>query len=88
MTSQQPGPLPVTPNRSKGSLFQFLDCPHHPPENHTKLFVVSMPRMRALCQGKASQSFTWEYESIFSVFLFKFSRFPLLAYPPLLLNAL
>lgn len=79
MTSQQPGPLPVTPNRSKGSLFQFLDGPRHPPQSHTKPSVVSTPRMRALCQGKASQSFTWEYESIFSVFLFKFCRFPLLA---------
>lgn len=59
MTSQQPGPLPITSNRGNGSL---STSPHHPPKSHTRFFVVSMPRMRTVCQDKASQSFIWESE--------------------------
>lgn len=63
MTSQQPGPLPVTSNKSKGSLSR----------SWTSLIillrailnsVLSLPRLRSLCQDQASQNFKKEYESI------------------------
>lgn len=52
--------------------FQVLDYPHRPPKSPAKFFVVSMPRVITLRQDKASQSFTWEQESIFSFFLSEF----------------
>lgn len=63
MTRQQPGPLPVTSNKSKGSLSR----------SWTTLIillrailnsVLSMPRLRTLCQDQASQSFKQEHGSI------------------------
>lgn len=57
MSSQQPGPLPVTSNKSKGDLSR----------SWTTLIillrailnsVLGMPRLRTLCQDQASQSLT------------------------------
>lgn len=83
---QQPGPLPpLTGNRSTGSpssswtaLTTLLRVPK-------QFIVLSMPRTSALCQDKASQSFTREHESLFSIF--HLASLPLLPWPHHLVNA-
>lgn len=64
MTSQQPGPLPVSSNKSKGSLSRSWTTLLILPRAILN-YVLSMSRVRILCQDQASQSFKSEYESIF-----------------------
>lgn len=55
MTSQQPGPLPVSANKSKGlsrSWTTLLILPRA-----ILNYELSMSRVRILCQDQASQSF-------------------------------